>query len=108
MAFPDPEHKKNPVNNLKFFDYEALCLVMKELPEPVIARLINMCDNRVRGTIMGAVDSSRADTIKTIVGEHSQPDPEKDDISNRALIKFTNDLIKAGKIKRDGQFYCGS
>ena len=108
MAFPDPTHRKNPVNGLKFFDYEALCLLMKELPDPVIARLMNLCDTHVRGTMMSAVDSERVEGIKGIVAQGFNPDPELDDISNRALVKFANDLIKARKIKVEGQFFCGA
>lgn len=103
--FPEGKFKNNPVDALYYFDHDSLCHVVAALPDPVIARLTWMADQRVRSNIFGAIDEKRSQSIRDYIEREKQPDAEKDDIVIIALTKVVNRLIGEKKIKKDGDFY---
>lgn len=108
MAFPDRQHQKDPVNELFYFDSTALQMVLRQLPDPVVARLTNMCNSGVRGNLFGAITADRGEAVKNLVQREAEPDAEKDLIVNKALVSVVNRLLQERKIKREDRFYCAS
>lgn len=106
--FPGAEHKNDPVNELFFFDYEGLKKVLEHLPDPVVARMTNMCNSRIRGNFFGAISKERGEAIGKLINRESEPDIEKDKIVNQALISVVKKLFKDGFLKREDRFYFGA
>jgi len=107
MAFPGERYKNEPVNELYFFDYEALNLTISLLPDPVVARMAHMCEQRVHGKLLSAA-AERSDSVQALLDREAEADQEKDAIVNRALTELVNRLMREKKITKEGDFYMGT
>lgn len=99
----------DPFHIISRMDSQALLHLMAALPDPVAARLINIAPSHLRGRIIGGVEKPRMDaSVHALMRREEGADAEKDQIVRAALSKFIQDLLKAGRIKRDGEFYLGA
>ena len=90
-------------------DSTAIELLLSAAPDPVVARLIQIAPGHVRGRLFGGIDRDRMEnSIRALMERESNADPEKDTIVKQAMGKFLQDLMQAGRIKRDGDFYLGA
>jgi len=96
----------NILEQLRFFDFGALQLLVRAAPDPVIARLINMADHRVRTNLFGAIDHPRMDSIRTLMERENSADPEKDRIVCEALAANLQQLMQTKSIRKDDIYYC--
>jgi len=95
------------LSELRFFDYDGLKILLRETPDPVIARLLNIVDSRVRTSIFGAIDHSRMDSVRSLMQRESKADPEKDEIVHRAIASIVGKLIATGSLRHVDSYYFG-
>ncbi len=107
MPFPHPRYKNDPINALFYFDYDGLCHLIASLPDPVVARMTNMADYRVRSSIFGAIKEERSKSITAFIEREKEKDPEKDQIVNEAILQTVQRLLGEGKLKYDGEYVVG-
>jgi hypothetical protein len=89
-------------------DSTALSHLLAAAPDPVVARLLNMAPGHIRGRLFGAVEKDRMESaVKPLMERETTADPEKDQIVIQALGHFVGQLMQAGKIKREDDFYIG-
>ena len=94
---------------MQHFDSAALGKLLAQIPDGVLVHLINIAPRILRSQLFGAVKPERMNSkIRPQLNDDAAaPDPEKDDITRRALRKFADDLIAQGELKRDGEYYIG-
>jgi hypothetical protein len=107
MPFPHPRYRNDPINALYYFDYDGLCHLVAALPDPVIARITNMADYRVRSSIFGAIPQERSPSVNALIEREQSADPEKDEIVRQTIVHTVTKLVAEKKIKYDGDYVVG-
>ncbi len=96
-----------PIDDLKYFDFAALSIFAARSPDPFLARLMNMVDHRVRGSLTSAIPKDRFDRIRELIEKEKEQDPQKDQIVRQGVLQIKNKLLQENLIRREGEFYCG-
>ncbi len=104
MKYPDPGHKTDEIDELHYFDHGSLCLLIESLPDPVVARMTNLADSRVRSNIFGAIPVERSKSVQESISIQGK-DPDKDQITRMAVKKTVEKLMGERKIKREDDYY---
>jgi len=107
MSFPSPKYANDPLGELYYFDYDGLTILVRSLPDPVIARMTCMANMHVRGNLFGALDPERKRPVEELIQRESSADPEKDKIVIDVVVGTVRRMLQEHQLKKEDLFYYG-